>query len=145
MCIFGYHPGARKDGCGGGHGSSLSSRKFGIPRLARPALQWVGSPCPPQSPAHLFHHQSLLPLMDTKLEGDCGLQSAGRAAAAQRRLSDQMTRGDSERAGSDWHPLCIHLHRTTFCLQSPHLSTHSPAGVGRCAPPAPLEKKRGPC
>ena len=70
---------------------------------------------------------------------------AFRVPGGLQQLSDRMTRGDSERAGSDWQPLCIHLHRTAFCLQSPHLSTHSPAGVGRCAPPAPLEKKRGPC
>lgn len=66
--------------------------------------------------------------MDTKLEGDSSLQ---RAQGGLRQLSDQKTGGDSETAGSDWHPLCIHLHRTAFCLQSPHLSTHSPAGVGR--------------
>ena len=71
---------------------------------------------------------------------------AFRAQGGLRRLGDQMTGGDSGTAGSDWHPLCIHLHRTVFCLRSPHLSTHSPAGVGRGSSSSwPLKKKRGPC
>ena len=52
------------------------------------------APCPLLSLAHLSHCQSSRSLMDTKLEGDSGLQSAWRA----QQLSYQMTTGDSERA-----------------------------------------------
>lgn len=44
VCIFGYHPGAKKDECGGGHGSGLSSRKFGIPRVGQASPMVGGQP-----------------------------------------------------------------------------------------------------
>ena len=71
---------------------------------------------------------------------------ASRAQGGLRLLSDQMTGGDSETAGSDWHPLCIHLHRTAFCLRSPHRQLILLRGWGGgSSSSSPLEKKRGPC
>lgn len=96
----------------------------------------MGSPVPSTEPCPL--------VPSPKLSRSWKETVAFRVPGGLRRLSNQMTRGDSERAGSDWHSLCIHLHRTAFCLRSPHLSTHSSAEVGRGAPPAPcLWRRRG--
>ena len=48
---------------------------------------------------------------------------AFRAPGGLQRRSYQMKTGDSERAGLDLHPLCIHLHKTKFCGDhTPHSS-----------------------
>lgn len=65
---------------------------------------------------------------------------AFRVPGGLQQLSYQMTMGDSDRAGSDLHTLCIHLH-TPRCQPGPHLLLILLQGGEEGGSSCPLEKR----
>lgn len=116
---MGTTPGARKDGCRGGHGSDLSSRKFGIPRVGQANPAGWAAPVPSTEPCPLVPSPKLLPLMDTKLEGDCGFLECREGCATQQ----PDDKGRFRKSRPDWHSLCIHLHRTAALVEPTPLNS----------------------
>lgn len=123
--------------------SSLRSKKRQWPEPGkglpggRSGLRRVGSPQPstkPCSPAL----STEAPTSSTGLRLGGGVAFSGPGGLQQ--FSYQMTMGDSDRAGSDLHTLCIHLH-TPRCQPGPHLLLILLQGGEEGGSSCPLEKR----